>query len=66
MPLTFHLRQIEEKNLHLKGDLPAVELEVGNLDLAKMERERHRGNCDLRFTIYDFGTERLDGGRGQL
>ena len=32
MPLTFHLRQLEEKNLHLKGDLPAAELEVGNLD----------------------------------
>jgi uncharacterized protein len=32
MPLLFNLRHLEEKNLHLKGELPLAELDVDSLD----------------------------------
>ena len=32
MPLTFNLRHLEEKNLHLKGELPPSDLDAEGLD----------------------------------
>jgi uncharacterized protein len=32
MPLTFNLRHLDEKNLQLKGEIPAAELDVDSLD----------------------------------
>lgn len=32
MPLTFNLRHLEEKELHLRGELPVAELELADVD----------------------------------
>jgi uncharacterized protein len=39
MPLIFNLRHLEEKNLHLKGQLPVKDLDVENLDELVHARE---------------------------
>ena len=39
MPLIFNLRHLDEKNLHLKGEIPAEELDVEGLDeLVKLQK----------------------------
>ena len=39
MPLIFNLRHLDEKNLHLKGEIPAEELDVDELDeLVKLQK----------------------------
>ena len=39
MPLIFNLRHLDEKNLHLKGEIPAEELDVDDLDeLVKLQK----------------------------
>jgi uncharacterized metal-binding protein YceD (DUF177 family) len=53
MPLTFNIRHLEKKNLHLEGELPTEELELDLHD--EMMRPAD-------FVSYDLEVERLEGG----
>lgn len=51
MPLAFNLRHLEDKDLHLRGDLPAAELELENVDeLIHLQEPLH----------YDLEVEKLE------
>jgi uncharacterized protein len=52
MPLTFNIRHLEKKDLHLEGELPTDELDLG------LEDEMMR---PADFLSYDLQVERLEG-----
>ena len=53
MPLTFNIRHLEKKDLHLQGELPTTELEL------ELQDEMIRPGKEL---TYDLEVQRLEGG----
>jgi len=48
MPLTFNLRHLEEKNLHLEGQLAVAELDLENIDEVIHPKEPLAFNLDVQ------------------